>query len=334
MDPAKHYSVLVIYVQYDQGKFQSSVAEFKRYFDRCRRGSFQYCIVDNKDETRPAARLAPDEVVIGGDNSYREFSGWLRGIQYALRLERSPDAVMFANETYRLNAGEYRHCLTDELFEFVIGQSACAGLTYAFNSHRGWLRFVTHQPAMYKVKNEQFNHWVRSNVLILPYPVLQRLEWPQLRASEFFAEIYDQQPFRDDAPLSNNLKRMLREYLCPTGGAVGRAAWHSSFTLTADNYGLFTTKATCILDEMSLVPAIRRTGAALVDIRAVHTFAHAPGPRERMLRAYARLASRFPAAHASLVFLCDRLARRAGIVAALASVPRRAQRVKHGRGAA
>ncbi|MCU0605878.1 MAG: hypothetical protein MUF78_00290 [Candidatus Edwardsbacteria bacterium] len=332
MNPAKHYSVLVIYVQYDQGKFQSSVAEFKRYFDRCRRGSFQYCIVDNKDESRPASRLAPDEVVIGGDNSYREFSGWMRGIQYALQQDVRPDAVMFANETYRLNAGEYRHCLTDELFEFVIGQSACAGLTYGFNRHRGWLRFVTHAPATYEIKGERFNHWVRSNVLILPYRVLQRLEWPRLRAAEFFACGYDQQPFRRDAPLSASLKRKLREYLCPTD-TTSSDAWHSSFPLTAETYSLFTTKATCILDEMSLVPAIRRTGAALADIRVVDALVRAAGPRGSLLRSYARLASRFPAAHASLVFLSDRLVRRAGIVAAHVPSPRRVVPVRPGRGA-
>jgi hypothetical protein len=71
-------------------------------------------------------------------------------------------------------------------------------------------------------------------------------------------------PFRADAPLSENYRRYIYDWLTGEGTGQG-VTWHSRFELDDRSLRHFEAKAVAILNEQLLAIRLRRQGCELVD---------------------------------------------------------------------
>jgi hypothetical protein len=72
-------------------------------------------------------------------------------------------------------------------------------------------------------------------------------------------------PFRRDAPLSENARKYIGDWL--TGEGTGQGVqWHSRFGLTSETLSLFEAKASAILNEQLLSARLQAQGCDLVDV--------------------------------------------------------------------
>jgi hypothetical protein len=309
-DRTAPYTVLVIFLKYDPEKYRASVRGLRELFGKCPNGRFTFLIVDNRTPGTPARVATPDEIEIGGDNSSREFSGWNRGIAYALNALPRFDIVAFVNDTYPLNQHEYAHALSDDCLQMAIRLQLVLGLVYAVNKHKGAWRYITHSPERYELLGDHFNYWLRSNLVILPYELCARVKWPTLAIDRFFPPLLSPAVFRAEAPLSENLKRKVKNYLCPESGyRPDKFVWHSCFRLDQGTYRTFKEKAICILDEMSFAPVLIHCGATIADLRLVGHAVKCGCFGNPMVRGYLLINQLWHDAQAVIMFLYDRMAR-------------------------
>ena len=100
---AKKIHLAVIYVEYDRGKSTESDRVFallQGYLSTMENCRITYIRVDNRYEDMPVSRLASNVYLAGGDNSFREFSGWQKGIAALNTLGCRYDLALITNEMF------------------------------------------------------------------------------------------------------------------------------------------------------------------------------------------------------------------------------------------
>lgn len=262
---AAEIAVVVLYVQY--GSDRSRVDELMRTLSPLRDCRVDYVIVDNSRSRGPVRRDGAAITVINGDNSYREFSG-LVCAQRHLGLTRKPyDLVIVTNDTFAYNVGEYGMGITDRFMRFVCDYQLSSGVVYVKNYWGAALRYLFFSPVSFTLRGRTFNHWVRSNFLIVPYGKFMALNIDPLKKEDFFPVALSRQVFLPRAPISHNLRTLITGYLCPTRPYDRRYVWHSHFTLSPETYPLFVAKAMAIINEMRLAQLLSGAGSPVADIR-------------------------------------------------------------------
>lgn len=160
----KRIRMTVIYVQYDPPKYGNSFARLTEYLARISGCNITYVIVDNKlGEDSEISRPAPDVYMVPGDNTYREFSGWQRGVDTVRELDIPTDVVLFANEAF-LNPGEsfLKDYASEALVRRVLQDMVVVG---RLDSHgeRCWLY-------AYDV-----SRWICTNCFFVPWSALEKI---------------------------------------------------------------------------------------------------------------------------------------------------------------
>lgn len=93
----------VVYVEYDRKKGEASdriFATLQRYLSALTGCRVTYVRVDNRHEGMPITKDGSNVFTVGGDNSFREFSGWQRGISALAALPCPYDLLLLTNEMF------------------------------------------------------------------------------------------------------------------------------------------------------------------------------------------------------------------------------------------
>ena len=225
-------------------------------------------IIDNAPDA--ATGEANGSVVIQGSNRAWEFSAWDEGLAVLESRVRDYDLVHLVTSAFGQLYTRYIERIAPELLEQVAGRGAALG-------HLDYY----HEPV--KVLGYTGQCWMRSSFLFIPPAELATLG-PLVSVPEpgqFFSGDPDS-PFRRDAPLSDNYRRYIYDWL--TGAGTGQGVtWHSRFVLDERTLPYFEAKALAVLNEQLLAIRLRRQGCALVDATWLATELARRGPRAQKL---------------------------------------------------
>lgn len=190
--------------------------------------------------------------LIGGDNTFWEFSGWDRGLQFAGELDRF-DCIHFATDAYEQ---------FDAAFPAQFGVPALQSLRFG-HAAAGHIDFLN-EPA--ELFGRPVQSWIRSSFFfLLPATVTALGSMVSIRDKSLLFTGDPARPFRADSPVSGKMAGYVSEWL--TGEGLGQGVqWHSRFELSESTLPFFEAKATSVLNELMLSERLRALGCWIADI--------------------------------------------------------------------
>lgn len=192
-------------------------------------------------------------VLLGGDNSAREFSAFDCALDFIGADIWSYDLVHFATSAFNRLYVAYLERFDTTLLEAITGRAVCAGHIDCYNEPIDVLTYRS-------------QHWIRSCFFFLSPADAKALGSfvSVVDGGPFFSGNPDE-PFRVDAPISARYREYITQWL--TGGDIGQGVeWHSSFALTRDTLPAFEQKARAILNEHLLSIRLRALGCHPADV--------------------------------------------------------------------
>jgi hypothetical protein len=209
-------------------------------------------VIDNALPEDHHESLGAGRTLIGASNLHWEFSAWDRGVSWLSPRLDQYDFVHLATSAFRKLYTRYLDRFDARMLGAVRGRAAAIGHIDFYNDAA-------------TIRGRTLRSWLRSSFIILP-PI-------ELRLLGSLVAIDDRQaffsgdpgsPFRDDAPLSDNYRRYITDWL--TGPGTGQGfEWHSRFELTQATWSRFEAKTRSILNEQLLSSRLRQQGCATVD---------------------------------------------------------------------
>jgi len=192
-------------------------------------------------------------LVIGGDNTYREFSGFDRALQHLDRDLWQYDLVHFVTDAFHTLYVDYLARFDTALLRAIIGKSVCVGHIDCYN-----------QPI--EILGVLSQHWIRTCFFYLSPGDAKTLgSFVSIPDGSAFFSGDPAAPFRPDAPLSRRYQDYLIEWI--TGQDIGQGVtWHSTFQLTAETFRSFEGKALSIMQEHLLAVRLRAMGCRVTDV--------------------------------------------------------------------
>ncbi|MBX3017659.1 MAG: hypothetical protein KF767_07215 [Bdellovibrionaceae bacterium] len=210
-------------------------------------------IVDNKKICVPFDQA----VVLEGDNSGREFSGWDVGIRHIFSRPAAATAVfVFANDTLAVNygGGFLKMFRPSEIQKRVQAGWTCG--------------YVDEYPSGVEFFGYSLRSWIRTNYFVMPAVTVRKLgrfsfemDWSKVFGGESL--------FAREALVSPSLRAYLHEWLTgrvDPGYRLG-ATWHSAKPWTQENHENLRLKAQMILTELVLSQRIRKVSPGIFDVR-------------------------------------------------------------------
>ncbi|MBF0287150.1 MAG: hypothetical protein HQM14_04970 [SAR324 cluster bacterium] len=226
----------VIFVQYYPERYKNAFSTLVEIVRLLEEWKVVIVKVDNKYEQQEAKLIDPSLIETGGDNSLYEFSGWMKGWETLKQYQGQCDCYLFVTEAFLVYGDEYRDLVNSNLLQFLITESAVAGL-------------VDPPPADFKnlrLLDWQLTHWVRSSFYFVPHPVILQMKTlvsiPD--TAPFCDQHYEGRAFKLDSPLSHDYQVYLEQWLTRD--------WHSAFTLSDTTWERFYSKIRSILNEHAL----------------------------------------------------------------------------------
>jgi hypothetical protein len=243
--------ILTILARHGRTKYPRALEELRERQRRHLPGSAcDVLIVDNA----PGDGAGADhgcEVIVGSNRAW-EFSAWDDALAHVGPRAWKYDFVQLVTSAFNTLYTSYLDRIDDAALGLVAGRAVAVG-------HVDWYG----EPI--ELLGVHSQHWIRSSYLLMPpgeLVALGRLAGLAEPARFFSGDPAD--PFRADAPISENYRRYVLDWL--TGDGTGQGvAWHSRFQLDATTLPLFEAKTMAILTEHWLSIRLRRQGCAIVD---------------------------------------------------------------------
>jgi hypothetical protein len=243
--------ILSILARYGTEKYPEALSDL-RSFHRARLPSAN-CDVLVVDNAGGEFRGEPRGIqVIGGSNRNWEFSAWDEGLTHVGARIREYDLVHLVTSAFRTLYTRYIDRCDERTLGLIMGRRVALGHVDYYN-----------EPV--ELLGNLSQCWIRSSFLFLPPTELAKLGTlvGVTDPAPFFSGS-PATPFRADAPVSENYRRYVVDWL--TGGGTGQGVtWHSRFALTSDTLQHFHSKALAIFNEHLLTIRLRRQGCAIVD---------------------------------------------------------------------
>jgi len=191
--------------------------------------------------------------VIGGDNTFREFSGFDRALAHVGPALASYDLVHFATDAFHTLYVEYLKRFDAAVLAAIAGRPACVGHIDCYNEPIEVLGF-------------HVQHWLRTGFFFMPPTEVASLgTFVSVRETRRFFSTDPQAPFRAEAPLSRRYQEYLIDWI--TGSDIGQGVqWHSSFALDAEKLSAFAQKSHAIMNEQLFSARLRAMGCRLIDV--------------------------------------------------------------------
>jgi len=208
------------------------------------------------DNALPSGYVEPGDhrLVIGGDNTFREFSGFDRALQHLAGDLWQYDLVHFVTEAFHTLYVDYLARFDTALLEAIVGRAVCVGHIDCYNQPIEILGFLS-------------QHWIRTCFFYMSPGDARALgSCVTLRDGAPFFSGDPAAPFRADAPLSRRYQEYLIDWI--TGQDIGQGVtWHSSFGLTPETLPSFERKAMySIMNEHLLGIRLRAMGCRVTDV--------------------------------------------------------------------
>jgi len=244
--------ILTLFVRHGTEKYSDALDELRK-FQRSRLPSARHdlLVIDNGPGGLPLVGSSNGDV-IRGSNAYWEFSAWDDGLRHVGSRTRDYDFVHLVTSAFRTLYTRYIDRFHIGMLDRVAGRGIALGHIDYYNEPVELLRYPTQA-------------WIRSSFVFIPPAELATLGCLVGLAdtSRFFSGD-PAHPFRPDAPLSENYKRYIFDWLTGQGTGQG-VTWHSRFTLSTETLPFFQAKAMAMLNEQLLAIRLRKQGCALVD---------------------------------------------------------------------
>ena len=287
--------VTVLFVQFDRLKYPKSLTRLLGVLSKLEI-ELRVIVIDNGRPGDWSHQVSSQLTHIGGDNRDWEFSGFERGLRWAMATDRSEpvaerdtarpidwdslvdqsevegssDLFLFATDALLAYGDDFLDLIDDRLLHQALQLSACFGWVDSFMQSCRILDF-------------EYESWLRTSLFFVPAGLLRQLSpfaWP-LDPAAFFSED-PRQPFLDNAPISGNLKVLLRRWLIAddhessAGSDDDRDGWHSQFELDRETFPLFKNKVMAILREQLLSARLLKYGIPCFDMRAYRSALGSP----------------------------------------------------------
>ncbi len=247
--------ILMLMVRHGTEKYVEALPKLDEIYGNRMPGAFRRTVV--VDNSLPQGHVEPGRggiTVVGGDNSAWEFSAWDEGIRFAGAELDGYDLVHIVTSAFDTLYTGYLERFDDALLAEVARlRIACGHIDYY------------DEPVSFLTDISQ--HWIRSSFLFLAPAELRRLGSLVSVGSAQRAAIFSgnpAKPFRADAPMSENYKRYITDWLLGAGTGQG-VEWHSRFELTSETLDFFEQKAIAIFNEQMLSVRLRAQGCVLAD---------------------------------------------------------------------
>jgi hypothetical protein len=246
--------ILTLLVRYGSDKYKGAAERLEELLSRTLPGAQRRTvIIDNALPAGFQTRLGGDRTSIGGDNTWWEFSGWDRGIEFMAHDLPSFDFVHFATDAYEQLGAAFAERVNLPMLEALRFGPAIAGHIDAYNEPAGLFGCIVQS-------------WVRSSYFFLrPAEVKALGSMVSVRDKDSLFTGDPARPLRPGSPVSGTLAAYLTDWL--TGEGVGQGVqWHSRFELNERTLPLFETKAVAILNELMLSERLRSLGCWMADV--------------------------------------------------------------------
>lgn len=237
--------IVVLFLAYGEKNRESGIIETKKIMQNIFGTiSVDFIVIENSDEK--LSSKYEDVLFIKGDNSFLDFSGWDKGIEYAFKnLKLTNKTIfLFANDT--INRREYSDAPNYlDVFNYDFFNQKDV-----LNSVIGYLDDF---PKKVKIFDVEYSEWIRSNIFLIPYSILRDLyplTFPIKKANVFSNEEF--KFWSDNNYLSDNWKAYIS---CWLFGEVNdkypeyKLNWIKSKPLDTENKSYFQKKAVAILSE-------------------------------------------------------------------------------------
>lgn len=225
-------------------------------------------VIDNA-LPRDTVEQHPNHTLLGGDNTFWEFSAWDRAIDYLGPQIWSFDLIHLVTSAFDTLYVRYLDMFDARLLSIAAEKRACIGHIDCYG-----------EPIEFSAFRSQ--HWLRTSFLFLAPTELKALG--SLVSYRDMATLFSGDPacpFRADAGISQNYQDYIIGWL--TGADIGQGtAWHTTIHLNASNLPLFESKALAIINEHMLSARLRALGCRVLDATWLATAAAALGVEPRL----------------------------------------------------
>jgi hypothetical protein len=244
--------IVTLFVRYGTEKYPGAERQLYETFARRLPGiEHRTVIVDN---ALPCSvdQMADGDILIGGDNAFWEFSGWDRAVAFLGSTIWSYDLVHLATSAFQTLYWKYLDRFEIRQLKMLCDRAACLGHIDCYNEPVTMFSFYS-------------QHWLRSCFFFVRPTELKALgSLVSCRDRQRFFSGDTLNPFREDAPLSENYRRYILAWL--TGGQIQGNIWHSNFDLTAETLPFFERKTLAIVNEHLLAARLRALNCRLIDV--------------------------------------------------------------------
>jgi hypothetical protein len=211
------------------------------------------CVVVDNALPRDAVTREGRRTLVGGDNSFWEFSAFDRGIAAVGSRIRDFDLVHLATSAFNTLYTGYLERFLPNVLAAVAGRPVCLGHLDCYNE-------------TIDLQSYRSRHWVRTSFLFLPPAELAALgSAVGVAVPERFFTGNPASPFRADAPMSATYRRLITDWLGGTDIGQG-VRWHSRIAAGDDGASLFERKALAIMNEHMFSIRLRAMGCRLTDV--------------------------------------------------------------------
>jgi hypothetical protein len=252
-EPRRSLRVVTLLLRFGSEQYARAEREIADLFARQMPGVEHRLIVVDNALPRDFTDEHAGSLVIGGDNSSWEFSGFDRALDFLGTDVWSYDFVHLATSAFNTLYVAYLERFEPPLLEVLANRAVCVGHIDCYN-----------EPV--EVRGYHAQHWIRSCFFMLPPAEAKALgSFVSVEDGSPFFSGSPSAPFRADAPISTRYQEYITQWL--TGEGVGQGVrWHSTFALTHQTLPLFEQKARTILNEQLLSVRLEALGCHPIDV--------------------------------------------------------------------
>jgi hypothetical protein len=244
--------ILTVFARHGTTKYPRALEELVA-FQKTRLPKVRHdiVVVDNDLGATPEVEV-PDRQILAGSNRVWEFSAWDEGLAHVGDRVRDYDYVHLVTSAFRTLYTRYIDRIDQPLLERVAGRGLALGHIDYYNT-----------PIV--LLGNRTQAWIRSSFFFTPPTEIATLgPFTSIKNGEEFFSGNPEYPFRQDAPISENYRQYIIDWL--TGPGTGQGViWHSRFTINKETLPYFEAKVIAMLNEQMLSIRFRRQGCSLVD---------------------------------------------------------------------
>ncbi len=281
--PGRDTGITVLYLLYPRGeryRKERPIRALHRILSRLP-GRKTVVYIDNSAAKPRAEELGGNEYEISGDNTYLEFSGWQKGIEFLRNSRMSGDVCLFANDTLLAQSRYHRWLVNQAAVECARRHKAMVGR-----------RMVLHDGG--QILGNPLIPYVRTHLFLLPHSVLDELgtvvSLDRYSIDRMLLPAFDPAThlFQTDAPISESIREYILFHL--------HSSWHRKQPYTAQHFEMLRSKTISILNSLLLSMRVHDLGYPLASFAGASRLLRSDPSQARLRAEWLDDYCRFPAA--------------------------------------